>query len=183
MSAFLQSGDLMLRPVSREDLPLLAVWRNDAELRDRTREWRPLTDVDQESWLERISGPQRRDFMFIVQTPLGPAGCVGLCYWDAIDARAEVSFYLGDGFRGKGLCKQALTLLLDWGFVDLRLERVFAEAFAFNAVSVHILESLGFQREGCLRQHVYKRGERHDSILLGLLVTEWLVRRTAEVPA
>jgi RimJ/RimL family protein N-acetyltransferase len=56
MSAFLTDGVVNLRPVTRADLPQLAAWRNDPELRARTREFRPLTDVDQERWLAKISG-------------------------------------------------------------------------------------------------------------------------------
>src|SRR5439155_17900390 len=61
MSAFLSDGVLNLRPVRRDDLAQLAEWRNAPEIRQRTREWKPLNDADQERWFQRISGPERPD--------------------------------------------------------------------------------------------------------------------------
>lgn len=195
MSAFLTDGTVNLRPVTRADLPQLAAWRNDPELRARTREFRPLTDVDQERWLERISGPDRRDFMFVVErtfkktpaicepgeTPEAPrwvpptvVGVVGLCNWDSVNASAEVSFYIGDKFwRGKGCGAMAVALLQAWGFRELRLNRVWAEVYAFNAPSIKLLDRLGYKHEGTMRQHVHRSGEFVDALIYGLLAAEW----------
>lgn len=180
MSAFLSDGTINLRPVSRADLPQLAAWRNDPELRARTREFRPLTDVDQERWLASISGGDRTAFMFVVEQPIppGPApfdrwiqipvGVVGLCHWDAVNASAEVSFYIGDeASRGRGYASRAVRLLCRWGFDTLRLNRIWAEVYDFNAPSIKLLERAGFQHEGTLRHHVWKNGTFHDAHLYG----------------
>ena len=182
MSAFLTDGVVSLRPIRRSDLPQLAAWRNEPEMRAKVREWRPLTDVDQERWYERISGPNRTDFMFGVErtNPIQPisggelVGVVGLCHWDAINGTAEVSYYLGaEWARGQGFAKRALCLLFDWGFGTMRLERIWAEIYAGNEASGGVAESLGFVREGTLRQHVCKNGQRCDSLMFGLLKEEW----------
>lgn len=186
LSAFLSDGTVNLRPVTRADLPQLAAWRNDPELRARTREFRPLTDVDQERWLQRISGGDRRDFMFVVESMEGPLGTdqdgndvgvlytgigvVGLCHWDAINASAEVSFYIGErAARGKGLARRAVHLLEEWGFEQLRLHRIWAEVYAFNEPSIRLLESLGYEQEGRMREHVWRDGKFVDALLYGLL--------------
>jgi len=169
MTAFLSDGVLNLRPVLRDDLAQLAAWRNAPEIRQRTREWKPLNDADQERWFQRISGPDRHDLMFVVEDAgtREPLGVVGLCYWDPINATAEVSFYIGsEAARGKGFAKRALTLLLEWGFETMRLERIWAEAYAFNDVSIGLLQSLGFKEEGRLRSHVFRDGARWDSVML-----------------
>lgn len=64
MSTFLTDGIISLRPIARADLPQLAAWRNDPELRARTRELGPLTEEDQARWFARITAPETRDFMF-----------------------------------------------------------------------------------------------------------------------
>ena len=176
-SAFVSDGVVELWPVTRADLPRLAGWRNDPEIRQRLREWRPLTDADQDTWFARISGPDRRDFMFVVRFQQVPVGVVGLCYWNAHDATAEISFYLGEpSARGQGCTTRALTLLHDWGFEELGLERVWAEAYSFNEPSIGVLAKLGYREEGRLRSHVRRHGKRHDSVMLGLLRDEWLAR-------
>lgn len=177
--AFLSDGVLNLRAVRRADLAQLAEWRNSPDIRERTREWKPLNDDDQERWFARISGADRRDLMFVVETSdaRSAIGVVGLCYWDPINATAEISFYIGAAAaRGRGLAKRALTLLVEWGLGTMRLERIWAEAYAFNEVSIALLKDLGFKEEGRLRQHVHRQGRRWDSVMLGLLREEWPAR-------
>ncbi len=185
MDTFLSDGVVNLRPVTRADLPQLAAWRNDPELRARTREWRPLTDVDQERWLERISGPDRRDFMFVVERaatdylPTRAIGVVGLCYWDSLNASAEISFYIGDeGSRRKGYVIKALQLLHRWGFQDLHLHRIWAECYDFNKGGHKVLKKLGYSETGTLRDTVWDGNIRGwwSSVMYDLLETEWWAR-------
>ena len=173
--AFLTDGTVSLRPVEREDLDRLAKWRNEGELRTRTREHRPLNGTAQQEWFARISGPDTHDFMFIVcHHGWTWCGVVGLTHWSPRDRHAEVSFYIGDkGARGKGYCKRALTLLIGWGFEELGLDRIYAEVYTFNEPSANLLRKLGFQEEGMLRKHVWRMGKRWDSVMMGLLREEW----------
>lgn len=197
MSDFLTDGVVNLRPVTRADLPQLAAWRNDPELRSRTREFRPLTDVDQERWLAKISGADRTDFMFVVEitvagypgvglVPPRPdrqhaIGVVGLCHWDAVNASAEVSFYIGDeAARGKGYATRAVVMLLRYGFNTLRLHRIWAEVYAFNEASIALLERLGFKREGTLREHVWRGGKFVDAHLYGALLEDTIPQGMVE---
>jgi len=176
MTAFLSNDVINLRPVRRTDLALLAEWRNDPEIRRATREWRALTEADQEHWFQRISGPDRRDHMFVVErTSDGlPVGVVGLVHWSPTDGTAEVSFFIGrQDARGQGHARGALTLLLGWGFDVMRLERIVAETYAFNDASFGLLTSLGFVVEGRMRAHVHRDGRRWDANILGLMRDEW----------
>lgn len=194
MSSFLTDGIVNLRPVERSDLAQLATWRNDPELRSRTREFRPLTLSDQERWFETISGPNRRDYMFVLEKEASDLntnayeqpvrvihrpsaiGVVGLCYWNAHDRHAEISYYVGEReLRGKGYTKRALELLITWGF-DEGLARIYAECFSSNAPSLCLLKSLGFKHEGTMRSHVWRSGDFQDSEMLGLLRSEWTQR-------
>jgi len=190
---FLTDGTVSLRPVERSDLGQLAKWRNDSELRVRTREFRPLNMLDQERWFERITGPQSRDHMLVVTVPgfepieddsvhqtfreiQNPIGVVGLCYWSPRDATAELSLYVGDEqSRQKGYMRRALMLLHKWGFEELGLARIYADTIAAetNLPLIGLLKKLGYQEEGRLRKHVYRNGKRWDSVMLGLLKEEW----------
>ena len=184
---FLDDGQgLSMRPVERADLPRLRDWRNQPDIRLRTREWRPLTLEHQERWFARITAPDAIDFMFAVEPPetempspqLGGVskaiGVVGWTHWSPIDQVAETSFYIGPAeARGKGYAHRALVLLHEWGFQGLGLARAFAEVYADNAASIALLIRLGYREEGRLRSHVFRGGRRQDSLLLGLLREEW----------
>ena len=172
MSAFLSSAVLSLRPIERSDLEQLRQWRNDPELRQRTREWKALTSEDQERWFQRITSQHRHDHMFIVEHQNKALGVIGLCGWDMHNRHAEISFYIGDSEqRRKGFMKDALVLLIQWGF-DQGLHRIWAETYAFNVPSIKLLEHLGFLHEGKLRQHVFRNGRFVDSLIMGLLKSD-----------
>lgn len=172
MSAFLRYGDIVLRPIERTDLEQIRVWRNDPELRSRTREWKALNLDNQKQWFERISDPQRTDHMFMLVYYGQPIGVIGLCGWTHHDRHAEISFYIGEPLmRGKGLMKRALSMLIEWGF-DQGLHRIFAEVYDFNIVSVKLLERLGFSHEGRQRHHAFRDGAFVDSVMMGLLATD-----------
>lgn len=48
-----------------------------------------------------------------------------------------------------------------------------ADTGAFNQASIALLKSLGFQQDGCLRQHQLFDGVLHDQLLFSLLAEEW----------
>jgi RimJ/RimL family protein N-acetyltransferase len=170
----LNDGPVTLRAIEARDLAQLAAWRNDPTVRRQTREWRLLTAADQERWFARISGPDRKDFMFVIEVDGTPIGAAGLVHWDARDRTAEISYYIGEpDARGAGHATRALRLLHRYGFGELGLERIFAEVFADNAGSLALLKKLGYTQEGVLRQHVFRDGERLDSVIFGLLRREW----------
>ncbi len=169
MSEFLSNQFIALRPVEESDLEQLRTWRNDPELRQRTREWKALTSRDQARWFERITSVERKDHMFMVIHKNCAIGVVGLCDWNMHDRHAEISFYVGDTEnRGKGYMVNALSLLINWGF-NQGLHRIWAEVFAFNIPSIKLLEKLGFAVEGEQRDHVFRDGQFIDSLIMGLL--------------
>lgn len=172
MSAFLSDGDIALRAIERTDLELLRTWRNDPELRSRTREWKALNLQNQEGWFQRISDPQRTDHMFILEHNAEAIGVIGLCGWNHHNRHAEISFYIGNAeYRGKGYMKRALSLLIDWGFQQ-GLHRIWAEVYDFNIASSQLLERLGFAYEGRQRQHAFRDGRFVDSVMMGRLASD-----------
>lgn len=169
MSSFLSHEDLDLVPIEREDLNLLKNWRNDPELRSRTREWRALTNEDQERWFKVITDPNRNNHMFLCRYAGVPVGVVGLCNWNFHSRNAEVSFYIGDKeSRGKGIMTTALELLIGWGF-NQGLHRISAEVYQFNVPCINLLKKLGFSQEGILRDNVFRDGHFVDSLLMALI--------------
>ncbi|MYL06055.1 MAG: GNAT family N-acetyltransferase [Gemmatimonadales bacterium] len=74
---------------------------------------------------------------------------------------------------GRGLTAEAARAVVDWGFRERGLAKVYAYADARNAQSLRVMEKLGMTREGTLRSHRTLRGERVDDVYYGLLRVEW----------
>ncbi len=87
--------------------------------------------------------------------------------------RAEVGFILRRDRWGQGLASDALAVLFGFCFDRLGLHRLEADVDPDNARSLRVLERLGFQREGRLRDRWNTYGTPRDGIFLGLLRPEW----------
>ncbi len=89
------------------------------------------------------------------------------------DRRAELGYWLAVPAWGQGIATEAVRALVDFGFRELVLARIYAQVIAGNQASIRVLEKLGMVHEGIKRQHVRKGHRLHDIVLFGLLRSEW----------
>jgi ribosomal-protein-alanine N-acetyltransferase len=78
---------------------------------------------------------------------------------------AEVGFWLGETFWGRGIVTDAVGAVTTWGFEELGLARIFAVPFARNHASHRVLEKSGYEREGLLRSSAIKDGQILDQYM------------------
>jgi RimJ/RimL family protein N-acetyltransferase len=86
---------------------------------------------------------------------------------------AELGYSIAVPHWGKGLVPEAARAVVDWGFEEYGLAKVYATADLRNVRSHRVMEKLGMVREGVLRSHAKVRGERRDEVVYGLLREEW----------
>jgi len=101
---------------------------------------------------------------------------VGTCTLASLSVthrRAEIGYALARSVWGKGFVTEALPTLLKFAFETLGLHRIEADVDPRNAPSIRVLDRLGFQREGHLRERYLVSGELQDSLIYGLLRPEW----------
>lgn len=96
---------------------------------------------------------------------------------DLAQGRAELGFALARDHWGRRYAREALTVLIGHAFGALGLRRVEADVDPRNLPSLRTLEALGFLREGYLRQRWQVGGELQDSVLMGLLASDWRAGR------
>ena len=87
--------------------------------------------------------------------------------------RAEFGCSLARMLWGQGLAREAVSLMLRYGFDVLGLQRIEADIDPRNSQSITLAERLGFQREGLLRARWRVGGETQDSAIFGLLRDEF----------
>lgn len=96
---------------------------------------------------------------------------------DLAQGRAELGFALARDHWGRRYAHEALTVLMTHAFEALGLRRIEADVDPRNLPSLRTLEALGFRREGYLRQRWQVGGELQDSVLMGLLASDWRAAR------
>lgn len=100
-------------------------------------------------------------------------GTCTLFHFDAHHRRAELGYALRSDLWGKGLAREAVSTMLDWGFRSLSLHRIEADIDPRNQGSRRILERLGFASEGLLRERFFIGDAATDSEIFGLLAEDW----------
>jgi ribosomal-protein-alanine N-acetyltransferase len=82
---------------------------------------------------------------------------------------ASVGYWLGAPFTGQGFMTEAVGVLADYSFRELRLHRIEAACLPSNAASIAVLQRNGFQREGLAREYLKINGVWQDHVLFALL--------------
>ena len=152
--------------------------------REHLRPWLPW--VDRETSPETTSGFIREmlfklaggtDLLAGVRHEGRLAGLIGLHNINTHSGTAEIGYWLGAEFEGKGLMTKACVAIIDYAFDDLRLNRVQIRVEPANNRSRAIPRRLGFHYEGTLRQ-VGRIQERFaDLEIYSMLKSEWESRK------
>lgn len=95
---------------------------------------------------------------------------------EPVHRRAEIGFALRRDDWGRGIASEAVATTVEFAFGPLDLIRIEADVDPRNDRSIRLLERLGFQREGYLRNRYIVSGEIQDTLFLGLLREEWRAR-------
>lgn len=167
-----------LRPLELDDIDTLYSWACDSEL-EILAGWGPRESRSafRERYEKRITEPEDNLAMFGIEAEGRLIGYLQLYQIDEAERRAAVGFLIGEKtLWGRGIGTTALRLWLDYAFTVRSLERVFSETYGFNARSQRLLERVGFQREGILRQHEIHNGARQDMHVFGMLKPEFYQR-------
>ena len=93
---------------------------------------------------------------------------------DYKNARTEIGYTLKPEFWKKGLMKEAMTLIFNFGFKKLNLHSLEANINPGNTNSRNILIKMGFQKEAYFRENYYYNGQFLDSEIYSLLGSDFL---------
>jgi ribosomal-protein-alanine N-acetyltransferase len=99
-------------------------------------------------------------------------GSIGLSVTSAAHREAEVGYCFRRQDWGKGYATEAARRVLDFGFGELGLHRIFATCRPSNTASARVLAKLGMKQEGFLRKHRFAKGEWQDSLYFAILEGE-----------
>jgi [ribosomal protein S5]-alanine N-acetyltransferase len=88
--------------------------------------------------------------------------------------RGELAYWVGKPYWGCGYGTEAAKVVMEYGFKHLDLNKIYAQAFTTNPGSWRIMEKIGLNYEGTLKQHVFRFNENYDLAQYGLLREEYL---------
>lgn len=169
----IQGTRIQLRPFSLDDVKDAYVgWFNDPEVckYNSHGEVRYTLQLGRE-YAARVSASETDAVFAVIEKESGRhVGNISLQKIDMRNSSAEYAILIGEkSVWGKGVAKEASTLLIEYGFQTLGLHRIQCGTSEYNIPMQRLAASLGFVQEGLLKEAMRKNGEFVDVILYGLL--------------
>jgi [ribosomal protein S5]-alanine N-acetyltransferase len=173
----LETARLLLRSLAPEDVTSITRLAGAKEIAATTlRIPHPYRDEDARAFLaiaeEDYAAGRSISFAVVLRSSGEFCGAIGLQKAEAHN-HAELGYWIGVPYWGRGYATEAARAVMAFGFQDLLLNRIFAQAFAGNVSSQRVLEKLGMRHEGRLLQHVRKWDQFIDIENYALLSDEF----------
>jgi RimJ/RimL family protein N-acetyltransferase len=173
MHPTLTTTRLILRPYSEADIPELVPLIGSREVAATTgRIAHPYTERHARDFLVMASDPDKIWLAITLPSDGRQIGGVGLRV-DRQHQHAELGYWLGVPYWGKGYATEAAHEMMRYGFEVLQVHRICASYFRSNEASGRILKKLGMSHEGCQPEHVRKWDQFIDLELYGILRKDW----------
>lgn len=168
-----------LRPAERADITTFVRWFSDAETLSFLGMRAPMSLALEEQWFDHMLERQGKDHYHFVICQLAddrPIGTSGIFEIDELNGHAGIGISIGEkSLWSRGLGTDAMFALLDFGFGQLRLERMWLEVYDFNRRAQRSYEKAGFVLEGVERHAIFRQGRYIDVQLMSILRDEWAV--------
>ena len=171
-------GDrVWLRPIEPADMVADSAMAGDAEVGHFLGAKSPMSRAAAERFSTEILGQIGQTGYSYAICLLGEERSIGTVFLhdvDKVNGSGVVGIFLGDRrYLGQGYGTDALNALVDFGFGELRLERIELEVFDFNARAIRSYEKAGFQTDAVLRHARFHRGVHHDVHVMSILLDDW----------
>ncbi|MEX0273910.1 MAG: GNAT family N-acetyltransferase [Flavobacteriaceae bacterium] len=167
--------NVRLKQLSKGDAPRLAELANNKKIWDNLRDYipYPYTESDAEAFID-MTAAEHPPMTFGIGIDDSLCGVIGLvAQKDVYHTSAEIGYWIGEPFWGKGIGTKAVGMVTEYGFQKLGLERIHTGIFEFNTASMRILEKNGFKKEGVFRNAVVKNGTICDEHRYAILKKEY----------
>jgi ribosomal-protein-alanine N-acetyltransferase len=166
---FMRGNAVTFHPVEEDDLEFLQELINHPDVREGISSTRPVSMADEREWFES----DEEGVQFLVAADGERVGTMSFRATSDEWGTTELAYFFDPGAWGNGYATDAVDRMVEYAFEERRLAKVWARAFAFNDASQRVLEKVGFEQEGRLREQAFARGERVDMLRFGLLADEW----------
>jgi ribosomal-protein-alanine N-acetyltransferase len=175
------TGRLVLREFRESDWPDILAYQVDP-LYLRYYEWTERTPQAVQEFvhmfLEQQQARPRIKFQLAVtlKPDLQLIGTCGIRLASADAHEGDIGYELAPMYWGQGYATEAARAIVQFGFSELRLHRIWSRCVADNVRSAHVLERLGMHLEGRLRENEFFKGRWWDTLLYAILDYEWRAR-------
>lgn len=169
----LTTDRLLLRPYKRTDACRVQALAGEREVAETTLAIpHPYSIEAAESWIENhaklIENGEAYPFAMVLRDDNLLIGTMTI-RTDYQHNKGELAYWVGKDYWGQGYATEAAKRITQFGFDELTLNRVFAQAMSRNKGSTKVMEKVGMSYEGTLKQELFHWGKYEDVDVYGLL--------------
>lgn len=173
----LNTDRLNLRPFQRSDSPRVQLLAGDELVAATTLNLpHPYADGLAEEWISTHEDEfiQMKSLILAIclKEDAKLIGAIGLMLKMEYSL-GELGYWIGVPYWNNGYCTEACKVVMEYGFINLGLNKIFANYFEGNEASGKVMRKLGMKHEGILRKHVKHMGDYKDLISYGILKKEF----------
>lgn len=171
----LKCGEITVREFAESDIEAKVRWINDPENNTYLHYDLPLEYEKTLVWFKNKNQETRLDC--VIEFDGNPVGLIGLIDIDKVSNKAEFYICLGDTrFKNKGIAKTATKLLVDYGFCQMHLNKIYLNVDAENEIACRLYEKVGFVCEGYFKRDMLHRGRYIDRKRYAILSDSKLIQ-------
>ena len=150
-----------LTTIKKSDLKTLQKWRNSKDIWPYSTQYILLNMNNQKKWYKENLQKKSNRIMFMITNKVGKTiGICGLIDTNLKDKSASIAIIIGEiKYHDKGLGKEILQLLINYGFIKLKLHKIDAEVFAYNQKSIILFQKMNFKQEVVLRDSLWRKNK------------------------
>lgn len=178
----LTSDRLALRPFDEQDAHQVQALAGDRNIADTTlRIPHPYLDGMAEAWIAEHAGQYANGTHAVFAIESKDEQCVVGAISLTLELafrKAELGYWIGCPWWGRGFATEAAHRIVDFGFRQLKLNRIVARHLVRNPASGKVMQKLGMRHEGTLREDTVKWDRFEDLELYSILRREWPADRT-----
>ncbi|MEW4430885.1 MULTISPECIES: GNAT family N-acetyltransferase [Paenibacillus] len=174
---------LILREIGLDDWESIHTYTVSPEVTKYTA-WGPNTEQDTTAYIEQVLQSQQEqprsqyDLAVCLKTDGTLVGSVGI-YTEGTNA--EMGYVMNPQYQGRGFAAEASHALLGLGFNTLGVHRIYAKCRPNNKASERVMQKIGMEYEGLMREHWFYKGAFHDSLLYSILAREYAQLQKADI--
>ena len=159
--------EFKLRPFDMQDLESLVQYANNANIAKfmMNKFPHPYTkEAGQQFISYAIEGSPLQ--IFAIEVEGRAAGGIGIHPLADVESKnAEMGYWLAETYWGHGIITNAIKQMIDYGFSNFNINRIFARPFGTNVASQKVLQKAGFKLEATLEKTFFKNGEYLDELV------------------
>lgn len=164
-----------LSPINPDDYEIYTKWMNDKEITDNLGNTAFInTIIGEKSWIENAGKNGDANLAIVSTHDDKLLGNISLMDIDRISGTATLGIFIGENEnRSKGIGREAISLILDFGFNIQNLNNIDLKVFAFNERAINCYKKVGFKEYGRRHNSKFLNGTYHDEIFMETLKDEF----------